>query len=241
MKKSNFTLIELLVVIAIIAILASMLLPSLNQARKRARTISCTSNFKQIGLAVQSYALTHGDFMPFSTVGSPYLSGPAYSDAWLVKLWPQLTGRELKASDTGLNTPIMCPGAEPADTFMQNGTRPITNLAWNKKLSPIANSVPLKKKISRCLKPSQISILWDIRNVARDGTTYIYWECDRDMDNLNTVNNWLPRRHSGNADNHLFVDGHVDTLPPPPDWNTFAVRFAGPYYVDSSGSNPYWR
>ncbi|MBR4675249.1 MAG: DUF1559 domain-containing protein [Victivallales bacterium] len=59
--KKQFTLIELLVVIAIIAILAAMLLPALAKARSKARSISCSSNLKQIGIANRMYADDNSD------------------------------------------------------------------------------------------------------------------------------------------------------------------------------------
>ena len=64
-RRNSFTLIELLAVIAIIAILAGMLLPALNQARERARSIHCTANLKQLGSAQLLYAGESGDrFIP---------------------------------------------------------------------------------------------------------------------------------------------------------------------------------
>ena len=63
MRHTVFTLIELLVVIAIIAILASLLLPALNSARDKARSLSCLNNLKTLGIALNQYTLNYNDYL----------------------------------------------------------------------------------------------------------------------------------------------------------------------------------
>ena len=63
-NRRGFTLIELLVVIAIIAILAAILFPVFAAAREKARQASCTSNLKQIGIAILQYAQDYDELYP---------------------------------------------------------------------------------------------------------------------------------------------------------------------------------
>ncbi len=73
-RSDGFTLIELLVVIAIIATLAALLFPVFSRAREKARTTSCASNLRQIGMATSMYAEDAGGLYPprFTELGRTY-------------------------------------------------------------------------------------------------------------------------------------------------------------------------
>lgn len=76
-SDSGFTLVELLVVISIIALLLSILMPSLQKARASAQKVICGNNLKQIGTAIRLYVMEHNDYYPPHRVvyGSTVLPG----------------------------------------------------------------------------------------------------------------------------------------------------------------------
>src|SRR5262245_34603533 len=105
-QKRGFTLVELLVVIAIIGVLVALLLPAVQSAREAARRMSCSSNLRQLGIAMHSYHDTHKT-LPYSTsawgpdgrVNSPGNRGWSWSSFILPYIEQQATYNQIDFHD----------------------------------------------------------------------------------------------------------------------------------------------
>ena len=123
-SKRGFTLIELLVVIAIIAILVSLLLPAVQQAREAARRGQCKNNLKQIGLALMNYESSFSTLPPRSILAGqdPVTGAPVPSFGWAVMILPQIDQQPLYDSiNPGPNTMLQVLQNSTTLPFLQIG------------------------------------------------------------------------------------------------------------------------
>jgi prepilin-type processing-associated H-X9-DG protein/prepilin-type N-terminal cleavage/methylation domain-containing protein len=239
-RAAAFTLIELLVVIGVIALLLSILLPSLNRARRKAQSVACASNMRQLHAAMTMFAGDNNGHLP-----RPYGVGELSSDPssrsfnavlqWApdgvghidysddsAQLWKYLRGSETRKQV------LMCPGddAQPLGGYVENPRFP-RNFSYS--LNPlIRRDDPngrqrLGLKLQRVRQPTTKIMIYeefapnDFLCLVALGATGDDAPSGRHALQMNDAyrnNPAAPGYASLGRGNFVFFDGHVESLAP---------------------------
>jgi len=217
-----FTLIELLVVIAIIAILAAILFPVFAQAREKARTASCQSNCKQIGLAFLMYIQDYDEQFPFGGWAPNTVMGNL-DHTWA---WQNSTGPYIKNKAV-----YYCPSStdfdEGTDPYAYGWNKNPVSYLMNNQLAPCCDSDGNRfgEKLAALTGPADTWMIvdghsdWNGQNgtdwLGRVGTVWLYEDTIFGQD-MSLVTGWLSwqgftwglPRHTMGGD-VAYTDGHV--------------------------------
>ncbi|MCC6445718.1 MAG: prepilin-type N-terminal cleavage/methylation domain-containing protein [Armatimonadetes bacterium] len=207
MRRNGFTLIELLVVIAIIAILAAILFPVFAQAREKARAISCLSNCKQMGNAVQMYLQDYDEKFPHhSCACDPVPMVNNSKQCYFTSIHPYTKSKNVYRCPSDATSWRPCGNVPFAKDWKGDEAFKMERLSYGFNI--IAGGVfsgRIGQSVAGIARPAEIILIADSGGTGYLGNCGNYSGCP--------FNYIVSGERHQNGSNCIFFDGHAKWLP----------------------------
>ena len=219
-RGGGFTLVELLVVVSIIALLISLLLPSLSSARESGRSVQCMSNMRQQFYGFGNYAVANKDYIPslnwngwWKTLGTNGYLGPGKVFGYNVTNWWADTRYDVMGCPGDRKMPIDTGGGVMKDCTLFDYDLVLNSYHMNWSICQYGYYGTRKgfsspPGVPGRNQPAQITFIWEGQQITGIGWygSYGLW----DVDTPSVANKYYQYRHPMETQNVSFFDGHVE-------------------------------